>query len=105
MLTALALYFESWSGHVLVSFLRQGSVPLNSGPPVPAQDSMSAGGKEVEGLLDGISGGAAVDWSPALRGLHRGGSFLYPKPQAFSGSSFALTAEEMTRKASSSKNQ
>lgn len=64
----------------------------------------SAGGRKVEGLLAETSGRAEGDRSPAPRGLHWQLKSL-PQIPSPSGSSLVLTAEKMTRKASSSMNQ
>ena len=72
--------------------------------PCASPGHSSSGGRKVEGRLAETSGRAEGDRSPAPRGLHWQLKSL-PQTPRLSGSSLVLTAEKMTRKASSSMNQ
>ena len=75
-----------------------------SSPSLPAQDTVSAGGREQGGPEAGISDRAEGDHGAQhLEGSTWQCLSLHQAPSLL-GSSFAFAAEEMTREASSSKN-
>ena len=74
-----------------------GQRPPQPWAPCASPGHRSTGGRQVKGLLAETSGRAEGDRSPAPSGLHW-------QLKCLSGSSLVLSAEKMTRKASSSMN-